>query len=163
MIALFDAYAGFGGSGPGQRRTVTAEDLAGEMSRLEIERALVRTAPEELDADAEASNEALLSACADRPAFAPCPIVLPNTAGDGPDEGAQIGRLLARGAAAVTIRPKTDYWLPAEWVAGRLFAELQARRVPMLCRAPEVPLAQVADLAGRFGELPILLAETGYR
>jgi len=162
MIPLFDAYCGFGGREPGQRRPVTAEALREEMSRLSIERALVRTAPEELAKDLAAGNEALLAACRDHSGLVGCPVVVPGGE-DAADEAQQVGDLLDHGAGAVCVLPKSHYWLPAEWLAGRLFAALAERKAPVLCQERELPLAEVADLAGRHPQLPVLLAGCGYR
>jgi len=163
MIPLFDAYAGFGGHKPAARRAVRPEELSTEMARLTIGRALVRIAPEELDSDFESSNETLLRACAQFEGLVPCPVVIPNTAGDARPEDEQVETLLTRGAGAVCLRPKRDHWILSEWVSGALFRALQARKVPVFCKEEQVPFQQVAKLAGRYPELPIILAETGYR
>ena len=162
-MPLFDVNAGFGGRSPGVREVVSADDLLAEMARLDIARALVRTTPVKRDMNALGSNERLLSACADVDALAACPVALPNTGRDVADEDEQVDGLLARGAAAVWIRPKTDYWVVDEWCGGRLFDALARRRVPVFCAEGEVPLADAADLAGRYPDLPIVLAEFGYR
>lgn len=163
MIPLFDAYAGFGARKPGERLPVRPVDWSKEMARLSIERALVRIAPEALDSDFQSSNEALLGACAQFHEFVPCPVVIPNTAGNALPEDEQVETLLARGAGAVCLRPKRDHWLLSDWVSGPLLAALQARKVPVFCKEEQIPLQQVADLAERYPELPIILAETGYR
>jgi hypothetical protein len=104
-ITLFDAFCGFGGSLPGETARPSAEELLAEMSRLDIGRALVRIAPEDLDQDVAASNARLYAACAGRPELLPCPIVLPATGGDFPPEEEQVASHLARGCGAVWIRP----------------------------------------------------------
>ena len=119
-MPLFDANAGFGGRSPGVREVVSADDLLAAMARLDIRRALARTAPVKMDMNALASNERLLGACADVDALTACPVVLPNTGRDVADEDVHVDGLLARGAAAVCLRPKTDYWVVHEWCAGRL-------------------------------------------
>jgi hypothetical protein len=145
------------------RRPVCLDDFLGVMARLTIQRALVRTAPEDLDCDFDSSNRRLLEACRASPPLVPCPVVIPNTAGDTRQEHQQVEALLSGGAGAVCIRPRQDQWLLEEWVAGPLLQALQRCRLPVFCKAKEVSLQQVADLAGRYPQLPILLAETGYR
>ncbi len=163
MTPLFDAHTGFGGAEPGRRRAVSAGELAGEMHRLAIERALVRTAPEELDADFASSNEGLFGACEDLAQLVPCPVVAPPAGRDAVPEERQVASLIDRGAAAVCIRPKTDYWLLAEWASGRLLSALAARRLPVFCHENEVPPEQVAKLGGKYPQLPILHVPAGYR
>jgi len=133
------------------------------MARLDVARALARTAPVKMDMNALASNERLLGACADVDGLTACPVALPNTGRDVADEDEHVNGLLARGAAAVCLRPKTDYWVVDEWCAGRLLDALARRRVPVFCSEGEVPLAAVADLAGRYPDLPIIVADFGYR
>lgn len=162
MVALFDACCGFGGKVPGMRAAVSAEELAGEMARLSIERALVRTAPEELDSDTAATNAALMKACDDLAGLVPCPVVIPDAAGETMGEQ-QPAWLIGHGAGAVCIRPERDYWALSEWACGGLLAALEDRNVPVFCKEQEVPLEQVADLARRHPRLPIILAGVGYR
>ena len=163
MLQLFDAYSGFGGNKPAQRRPVGADEWLAEMSRLSIGRALVRTAPEELDSDYAASNDALFGACENRAALVPCPILIPNTADDAIPEDRQVEAVLAGGAGAACLRPKRDHWTLSEWVCGPLFAALERRKLPAFCREGEFSLAQVAELAGRYPRLPLILAGVGYR
>jgi hypothetical protein len=133
------------------------------MRRLSIGRALVRTAFEDLDSDVLFSNGALLDTCEKHDELTACPVVVPSSGGDFPPENEQIETLLARGAGAVCIRPKQDCWLLCEWASGLLFAELQERRVPVVCREHEVNLEQLGDLAGRYPDMPLVLLESGYR
>ncbi|KKK81825.1 hypothetical protein LCGC14_2809570, partial [marine sediment metagenome] len=118
---------------------------------------------EDLATNFVAANEELLGACAQRPGFVPCPIVIPNAAGDVPPEDEQVAALLACGAGAACIRPKRDHWILADWVAGPLLEALQGRRVPVFCRPEQIALEEVAELAGRYPDLPIIVAEAGYR
>ena len=163
MVPLFDAYAGFGGTKPGVQAPVRPSEWSGEMERLSIGRALVRVAPDDLDTDFASSNETLLKACEDFQPFVPCPVVVPAAACDTIPEDEQVAAALARGAGAACLRPKRDCWILSEWACGELFEALVARRMPVLCREGQVPLQQVAELAGRYPELPIILAEVGYR
>jgi hypothetical protein len=163
MTPLFDAYAGFGGREAQGRAAVSAEQWSGEMERISIDRSLVRIAPDELDTDFASSNKALLKACQDSEALVPCPVVVPNTAYDTVPEEQQVESILARGAGAACVRPRRDHWILSDWVCGRLFEALQSHRVPIFCLEKDVPLEKVAELASRYPELPVIVAEAGYR
>ena len=163
VIPLFDAFAGFGACKPGERVPVSAAEWLEEMERLSIGRALVRTAAEDLDSDFVASNEALLAACESAPALVPCPVAVPDTGAEAFPDDQQPGALLARGAGAVCLRPLQDCWSLSDWASGALLAALAERRVPVFCRQEQVSLEQAAELAGRHGELPVIIAAVGYR
>ena len=163
MIELFDAQTGFGGARPGQPWVPSVEELLGHMERLSIARALVRTEFEEMDTDPMFSNQALYAACAQHENLAPCPAVVPTGHGDVPSEREQVDELTANGGGAAVLRPKLDGWSTAEWCAGALLDLLEERRVPALCRAPDLGFDAIADLALRYPELPIVLFHVGFR
>lgn len=142
---------------------MAVEELLATMERYDIGRALVRIEPADFETDAPFSNGKLYEACSRQPELSPCPVVVPNTAGDLPDESEQVAEAVARGAGAVWIRPKADYWIIAEWLSDRLFGALSDCRMPVYVSAEMLSLPDVADLAGRFGKMPIILAEVGYR
>jgi len=162
-IDLFDVQVAILTDTPGVREVVTAGELLVSMERLDIGRALVRTEPTASELDVPRTNAHLYEACAGHPELAPCPAVIPNTAGDLPGEDRQIAEAIDRRAGGVCIRPAHDHWLIADWLSDSLFQALSARRMPVYVAAGALGFAEVADLAGRFEELPILLAETGYR
>lgn len=162
-ISLFDVQTGFGGAAPGCAEVVGVRDWLEEMQRLDIARALVRMVPVEMDTDAPASNAALYAACAGQPSLLPCPVVAPATGGDFLPEDEQVAMHIRLGAGAVCIRPATDYWSLAAWASGALFAALERRRLPVLCRECQAPMEQVAEIARRHPALPLLLVEVNYR
>jgi len=162
-IQLFDVQAGLGGARPGQRQPVTAAELGCWLDRLEISRAVVRLAPDDLDCDVPRSNELLFAAAREDTRFAPCPTILPAAAGDVPREDVQVAMFVAGGAAAVCIRPAKDGWSLSPWCSGRLFTALAERRVPTLCLERYVTLEDVARLAERHPGLPFVVAGVGYR
>jgi len=161
-VRLFDVQAGFGGATPGTQ-TVPLRDLADEMDRLTIDRALVRVAPAELDGDVARSNEMLFAAAKAGHRLVPCPVVVPSAAGDFPPEPEQVDQLIARGAGAVVVRPGLDCWHLAEWASGPLFRALLRRRMPTLCLEPMVSLEETARLAEVYPELPLIVGQAGYR
>ncbi len=162
-IELFDIQAGILGFRRGQREAVTAEMLLETMSQLSIARALIRIAPDDLEVDVPFANDKLYEACSLSGALVPCPVIVPNTAGDLPSEEQQVAVAIAHGAAAAWIRPQRDHWLIAGWLSDRLFKALSDRRMPLYVSAEMLSPTAVAELAERFAELPILYAELSYR
>ncbi len=163
MIELFDAQAGFGGARRGQDWIPSAEELLGHMERLSIARALVQTAFQDMDRNVPLSNQILYETCAGNKSLVPCSTVLPSGGGDVPSETEQIDELIRNGGGAVTIRPEQDSWSIAEWCSGKLFSVLREHRMPILCRKSAFEFETIADLAGRYPELPIVLFQVGYR
>jgi uncharacterized protein len=161
-IRLFDVQTGFGGAHSGGQ-VVPPEALREEMDRLNIARALVRIAPDELDGDPVVSNDRLLAFTSADDRFVPCPVVLPSAGGDLPPEAEQIDSLVAAGAGAVCIRPAFDCWSLAPWASEPLLRELEARRLPVVCLECHVALEAVARLAEAYGDLPLIVAGTNYR
>lgn len=162
-IELWDMQCGFGGATPGDPSVAKADELVAEMQRVGIARAVVRTAPEDLDCDVLASNAALYAACSEHSALLPCPVVVPSTGGDLPPEAEQLQGHLRRGCAAVSIRPGRDHWRLAPWNSDALFRVLATHRVPALINGEQVGLEQIAELAARYPELPIVVIGMAYR
>jgi len=162
-IRLFDVQTGFGGIAPGESSGVSVADLAGEMARLDIAKALVRTYPDELLKDVFTANEALYAACRKHPGMAPCPIIVPDTGYETPPVREQIGRAISEGAGAVVLRPEQDHWSLAEWASGSLFEALAERRMPAYCDTRAFSLDQVGDLADQYPGVPLILAGAEYR
>jgi len=105
-IELFDVQCGFGGMTPGDPVVVTAGDLVGEMARLQITSALVRTAPEDRDQDIPASTASLYAARAQHPQLLPCPAVVPNSRRLG-SSMARSATPTAMAAEGLETRPKS--------------------------------------------------------
>ncbi len=163
MIPLFDVQCGCGGVPGGAREALSGETLLEEMARVEIGRALVRLAPAAMLFDPIEANERLfaLGTAGDR--LVPCPLVLPNTAGDVGPEPVQVEAFISRGARAVALRPRSDAWSLAPWACDSLLHALEERRLPALCAMDEFTLEDAAALAGRFPALPIILIGVSYR
>ncbi len=162
-IELYDVQTGFGGAEPGNSMVASMDGLLAEMARLSIARALVREAPDTLINDVPRSNEKLFEAHARHASLLPCPIAVPSTGGDLPEETEQIDAAIRAGSGAVTIRPVQDHWSLAAWCCDRLFKVLEERRMPVLCMLDKIPLEALADLAGRYPGIPFILAGIGYR
>lgn len=162
-IALWDVQAGCGGFAPGVPDVFSADDLAAELARLQIESALVQVAPDALDQDIVRSQDGLFDACRRHKNLLACPAVVPgDECGCLTDENAKIAGWIARGAVAVAIRPALDRWLLAEWISGPLMEALQDRRLPLVCQTDRVNLEQVATLAKAYPLLPIILTGVDY-
>jgi hypothetical protein len=159
---LFDIQCGFGGARYGEAEIMSRDDCLTSMACLQIAGALVRTAPDDLDVDARLSNELLFEACHGHDSLIPCPVIIPATAGDLPPEDEQVDKFIRQGAGAATIRPKRDYWELLPWIADALFAALAARCLPLFCSYRYVTYVQVAEIATRWPDLPIILAEAHY-
>ncbi len=162
-LRLIDVQCGFGGAAPGVREIISADNVLANLRELRIDRALVRITPEKMDTDIVLSNEKLASACRNHPELMPCPVVQPVCGDDLPDEAEQADACLRMGARAVVIRPAQDGWTLAPWMADRLFLALQERRIPVLGLERYVSHDQAAALAARYPDLPIILAQQGYR
>ena len=161
-MECFDIQCGFGGARRGQSQIATVEQCLEMTGRLKIAGALVRSEPDDLSIDIELANRLLFRACGSLPALVPCPVVVPDTAGDVPPAREQVEAHVKAGAGAALIRPAVDHWDVAPWVADGLFEALADRRLPLYCLLRYISFAQVAEIAGRWPELPIVLAEIPY-
>lgn len=161
-MQLTDAHCAIGAR-PGCREVVSPEDLVSEMERLEVDRALVRVCPSKLAFDVPAVNRRLYAMAEAYGPIVPCPVVVPDTAGDMPSAEEQVDECLGKGAGAVFVRPVLDNWSLEPWACGELFSALEERRVPVFCHAGQCDVGAVADLAGRHPELPLIFPGQGYR
>ncbi len=175
-VRLIDAYTGFGGIAPGEREHLPLDEMRAYLAELDIDGALARTVPEDMERDWLSANDILYRLCGEHDGLIPCPVLIPPTAGDYPPEHEQVDRALAGGAGAVQLRPKADNWPILDWVCRPLIQALQERRVPVFLHERDLPLADVpfgdahsgvplaaaADLAGAYPDLPIILAGFHY-
>lgn len=160
---LFDVLAGCGGTAAGAEAPVPADELAADMARLDIGRALVRIEPTDLDSSPSMSLQLLGEICSVREAFVPCPVMIPDSGADVPSAEQQVDAAIANGAGAAVVRPARDGWSLEPWCCDPLFAVLQHRRLPVLCLLDQVGYSALAALAGRFPDLPFMLGGVGYR
>ena len=161
-IRLIDCHAGMSLPNAGDPCAPNG-GIAAEMARLQIDGALVRPYSDKDTFDVPAANARLFEVCRQCPSLTPCPIAIPNSAKDLQPEPDMVADFIVRGARCVFIRPVQDYWLPAPWVADRLFLALQDRRMPVLCLESALGLEKVAELAQRYSQLPLILAGVSYR
>lgn len=114
------------------------------------------------DWHAPEGNERLLAEIADQPRISPCLVALPPATREmGPieDFAARVHDL--RGA--VRIFPKKQSWLVNEWGSGKLFAALNAHRVPVFVDYGETNWDELYWLASAHPDMPVVLMGTYYR
>lgn len=162
-LQFFDVQAGILGATVGRKDVVSADEMLDDMRPLGITRILTRIAPDDIEVDFELSNLKIYEEGSTNEQIVPCPIIVPNTGGDVPHEKEQVAEAVARGAAAMRIRPGHDAWFVADWISDPLFRALIERRMPLYLAAGAADEQLAASIAGRFPELPILYAEVGYR
>lgn len=163
-IELFDIKASILGYAPGTTDSATPEVLLASAGRLGITRTLVRRAPEiHGSSDQLHANELIYAACEANSGLLPCPIVVPNSGYDLPDETAQVDDAIDHGAGAACIRCGQDSWFIADWISDPLFAALSERALPVYVGSDVLGQRDLAALAERFPGLPLVYAEIGYR
>ncbi|WP_158560829.1 amidohydrolase family protein [Paenibacillus contaminans] len=86
-----------------------------------------------------------------------CWAAMPDQAGDFLSPETLVSELKANGIRAVKIFPKTHQFDPDRRTAGKLFAELERQRIPLLVDAAELTFSQLADMLADHPELTLLL------
>tara|TARA_B100000809_G_scaffold167968_1_gene165331 strand:- start:2455 stop:3210 length:756 start_codon:yes stop_codon:yes gene_type:complete len=164
LIPLFDIQASILGYAPGTTDSAGAEELLASAERLGITRTLVRREPEiGGTSDPMHANETIYAACEAHPGLVPCPIVVPNTAYDLPDETEQVADAIHHGAAAAYIRCGADHWFAADWVSDNLFGAVSERALPVYVGSETMSQRELATIAERFPRLPIIYTQIDYR
>lgn len=187
---LFDANVLLGPQGqcpPGAPEDVVA--LLKTMDEFGIAHALVTHTFAKWH-DARKGNERLMREVVGQDRLAACWVVLPASTGEVPEEGEQVERLLASGAAAARLCPVTHRLSLEPFEVEGLMAALAERRVPLLldfdnrhwsearpwrfiewaCRTfPNLPVVLLREPQGNFRTLfplmdrcPNLVLETSY-
>ena len=108
-------------------------------------------------------NERLLEAIAGEPRLAPCWVVMPAATGEVPPETEQVAQLLAAGARAARLCPKTHGLVLEPWVIAPLAEALAAKRVPVLLDFDNAHYSEprhwdfIAWLLEAYPDLPVIL------
>ena len=108
-------------------------------------------------------NERLLRAIADEPRLLPCWVVMPAATGEVPPEAEQVDQLLAAGARAARLCPKTHLIVPEPWVVEPLAQALAEKRIPVLLDFDNAHYSEprhwdfIAWLLEAFPDLPVIL------
>ncbi|MBN1809173.1 MAG: amidohydrolase family protein [Planctomycetes bacterium] len=160
---LFDAQCGALATEPGRTRRVAVDELLQSMDDCGITGALVRVAPGTLETDVDLANRRLFDACKPHDQLIPCPVVVPNSAGDLPSEEQQAADALANGAGAVWVRPSIDDWIVADWLCAPLFDALEAKHLPVFADAGMIDFHTMAAIAAKWPRLPFIYAGLHYR
>jgi hypothetical protein len=136
-------------------------DLASEMKRLGIARALVRHRAC-IEATPESGNDMLLEEIRGHANLVPAWHLSPDGIEGQWDPAAAVKDMLARGVrAAWTLAQGRDAapFLLDPWCAGELLAALQTHHVPLLLSSSDVPPNTLHDLLEAFPRLPVVLLD----
>ncbi|HIZ36932.1 MAG TPA: amidohydrolase family protein [Candidatus Ruania gallistercoris] len=111
--------------------------------------------------DCERGNYELATTLADRRGWRLCWTMTTDVGTTVPGMRAQVQAAQDAGAAAVTLYPRShDFALDALDPAWEL---LETHRLPVVIDRPEIEWAELAALAGRHPDLPIVVSWIGYR
>ncbi len=108
-------------------------------------------------------NERLLEDIANEPRLAPCWVVMPAATGEVPPEKEQVAQLLAAGARAARLCPKSHLLVLEPWVIEPLAEALAEKRVPVLLDFDNAHYSEprhwdfIAWLLAAFPDLPVIL------
>lgn len=141
---------------------VDAGSLLALLDAYDIARALVASTVAKWH-DPTEGNQRLLQAIAGEPRLAPCWVVMPATTGEVPPETEQVDQLLAAGARAARLCPKTHLLVLEPWIIEPLAQALAEKRVPVLLDFDNAHYSEprhwdfIAWLLAAFPELPVIL------
>jgi hypothetical protein len=134
----------------------TADDLLSEMARLDIAAAVVRHRAC-MDNDPYFGNRALMEDLHGRAGLIPAWCLTPD--GEGPrfDVARDVRDMLDAGVKMAWIFPKEQFYSPRPWCAGRLYAALQAARVPLLADYDQLGADDIHEVCSAFPQLRLVL------
>ena len=162
-LKLFDVQTSILGVKRGERKFVSVEELIEEMDFCKVEKTVTRVLPDELELDFQFTNQKLYDACNKSGGrLIPCPIVVPNSAKDIDYEDLQIDKAIKSGAPAVRIRPAGDKWEILPWISDNLFNAMVDRKMPLMISPAISSFKEIAELAQRFPEMPVIIHNVGY-
>ncbi|MHB9106077.1 MAG: amidohydrolase family protein [Armatimonadota bacterium] len=169
MLSFFDCEMAIGMTGFDLRTAKTPAELLAVMDRYAISDALVydRGAYEMGRFD---RHDFILEFCAASPRLHPTICIVPPATGEQPEPEALVGFCLAHGVRAVRAWPVAHGFPFDRYALGRLLAELERHRMPVIVSAMNVqdhpwlhapPWRDIRDTALAFPKLPILVHYTG--
>ena len=141
---------------------VDAASLLALLDAYDISRALVASTVAKWH-DPTEGNERLLQAIDGEPRLSPCWVVMPAATGEVPPETEQVEQLLAAGARAARLCPKTHLLVLEPWVIEPLAQALADKRVPVLLDFDNAHYSEprhwdfIAWLLAAFPDLPVIL------
>ena len=163
-IELFDCNVCIGttsGRAAGSEGIGTAGSIAAELSRLSVANALVRHGIA-LETGPAAANTRINDDLAGTANLHPTWSLLPEATGetDFPDEA--VDRMIAGGARAVWLYPRSHNYTLRRWCAGSLLSTLQYRHVPVFIPYDEVDVDELHEALGYHEHLNVVLANVDY-
>lgn len=140
----------------------TIQSIKKMLDKYRVEKAIL-TSFSSFRFDFKFGNELIFEAVKEEPRLIPCPVVIPNSAGETGDEEEFIENLIKRGARCVSFHPKSFGLSIDEKVCGRLFKAISERRLPVIISAEELELEKVAFLAENWPDIPFIYSAMNYR
>lgn len=122
-----------------------AADLGRELDRLTIARVVVRHR-QCLENAPHWGNTVLAREAATEPRWIPAHCFTPDGAPDAFSPAAEVTAALAAGTRVGWMSPKEHMFSPRPWCAGRLYAELAARRVPLLVDYRQLAVDEIDEV-----------------
>lgn len=133
-----------------------AADLALELGRLGIAHAVVRHR-QCLENAPHWGNAALAREAAAEPHWIPARCFTPDGAPEDFSMEADVAAAVAAGARIGWISPKEHMFSPRPWCAGALYAELAARRLPLLLDYRQVTVDEIDEIMTAQPQLRLVL------
>ena len=162
-IELFDCNAHVGERNrrpPGE--PTTAKELAAELARLKVKNALVRHRLALETGPAEA-NRRIAGDLAGLKSLHPAWTLLPESTGETGFTDEAVDAMVAAGARAVWLYPKSHHFSLRHWCAGSMLSTLEYRHVPLFMAWDEVDLDELSEVLGRHENLDVVLTNVNYR
>ena len=161
-LDFFDCNAQVGRFGsPEEEHFFEPRELVERLEPMGIRRALVFHALAKELHPAE-GNPALAEAIKELPLTA-CWVAMPHHTGDAPHPRAFVDQMEAAGARAVRLFPAFHNYSLADWCAGEMLDEFEARRVPVFIEAGQTSYEAVAAALKSHPKLRLVVMQTSYR
>ena len=141
-------------------RHSTVESISAMLDKYGFERAVACSFSARTEA-IERDHAVVFDAARRDPRLVPCPVVVPDSAGEVGDETEFVDDLIARGARAACLYPKTMGTSLDDRVVGGLLRAMEARRLPLYLFDASTPEAVAVAL--RHPRLPVIVYQMPYR
>jgi predicted TIM-barrel fold metal-dependent hydrolase len=162
-LDFFDSNAQVGRFGdPEKEHYFEPAELQARLSACGIRRALVFHALAKELHPAE-GNRALMEAISGLPDLVACWVAMPHHTGEMPPPAQFVNEMQQAGARAVRLFPATHNYSLAEWCAGEMMGEFEARRVPVFIEAGQTDYDQLAKVLEHHPKLRLIVMQTSYR
>lgn len=156
-LQFFDCNVQVGRSGYKHPQQIwRTSSLLDEMDRCGIAGALVTHGTSKTHS-AMYGNRQLLDELSISSRLFGCWTVLPNQLGDFLTPNELIGQMRSNRIRAARMFPASHHFETDDWSVGSLLTALTEARIPLLLEVQETGWPQLADLLGRYPELPFVL------